>query len=393
MVGLEDFARQTGEDSDLLLDWRDKGLIGTPGETEFQPQDVERVKLIRLCLRRGFEIDDVARAEHDNGIITRYSAFLGEPGPRFTVEQAAAEVGLEPDFVSRLWSVITSGEDELLSSLDIEAMRALKTYKSVGFPEEALVEGTRVFTDALARVGEMESRLFHIHIHERLKATGLSEVELASALSELGDQARPLLEPSILYFHRRGWERAVMQDMLEHLAEDIGRTPPSDVPGQLERAVMFSDLSGFTPLTAATGDANAARVLNRFSGLVRTVVRRHEGHIVNQIGDAFFVVFDEPGLAVRCALEIQQTTASEPEFPAVRSGIHWGFVLYSEGSYVGTTVNVASRVAGEADPQQVLVTATVYKAATGMEAVEFKTLGEHLLKGVAEPIELFDVHA
>lgn len=393
MLGIDDLARQTREDREQLLEWRDKGLLGARSKTEFGQEDVERAGLVRLCLERGFPLDAVARAERDNGTITRAAVSLSAPGRKCTIAEAAAEADMEPEFARRLWSVITGGDDEMLSSHDVEAMQALKTFRSVGFPEEALVEGTRVLSDSLTRVGEMLVRLFHIHMHERLKAAGVSGTELMSTVAALGDQSRPLLEPTILYFHRRGWERAVKQDMLEHLAEDVGLAPPSELPGQLHRAVMFSDLSGFTPLTASMGDETAARVLDRFSGLVRTAVARHDGHIVSQIGDAFFVVFDEPGLAVKCALEIERTTANEPDFPAVRSGIHSGSVLYREGSYVGTTVNIASRVAAEADRHEVVVTANVYKGAAGMDAVRFTPLGERRLKGVADPIELFQARA
>ena len=44
--------------------------------------------------------------------------------------------------------------------------------------------------------------------------------------------------------------------------------------------------------------------------------------------------------------------AKEPQFPAVRAGIHWGDLLYREGDYVGSNVNIAARLAdrGRAPP-------------------------------------------
>ena len=52
--------------------------------------------------------------------------------------------------------------------------------------------------------------------------------------------------------------------------------------------------------------------------------------------------------AVACALEIDRRSTTEPQFTAVRGGVHFGPVLYREGGYVGSNVNIASRVAGEA---------------------------------------------
>jgi class 3 adenylate cyclase/YHS domain-containing protein len=102
------------------------------------------------------------------------------------------------------------------------------------------------------------------------------------------------------------------------------------------------------------------------------------------------LVFPQAAEAVACALEIEQRTDEEPHFPAARSGIHWGKVLYREGDYVGSNVNVASRVAGEADRHQVAVTAAVREHSKDLSDVEFVRLGKRRLKGLAEEVTLFE---
>ena len=67
-----------------------------------------------------------------------------------------------------------------------------------------------------------------------------------------------LIEPAVMYFHRKAWERANREDLLLHLVEDT--TPVSDVAGELVRTILFVDLSSFTPLTEVMGDAVAAQV-------------------------------------------------------------------------------------------------------------------------------------
>ncbi len=115
------------------------------------------------------------------------------------------------------------------------------------------------------------------------------------------------------------------------------------------------------------------------------------GRVVKQIGDAFMLVFPEPRSAVACALEIEARSVDEPQFPAVRAGIHWGQVLYREGDYVGSNVNIASRLASEAGRHQILVTGEVRKAAAGLPGVEFVRLGKRRLKGLAESLVVFEV--
>jgi adenylate cyclase len=154
-------------------------------------------------------------------------------------------------------------------------------------------------------------------------------------------------------------------------------------------AVVFVDLSSFTPLAEAMGDATAAQVLERFSAIARRAVGVFGGRIVKQIGDAFMLVFPDCRSAVACALAIETETAQEPQFPAVRAGIQWGDVLYREGDYVGSNVNIASRIASEADRHQVLVTADVRREAAGMTGVEFLSTGKRGLKGLGGQFELF----
>jgi len=162
-----------------------------------------------------------------------------------------------------------------------------------------------------------------------------------------------------------------------------------EVPGQLTAAIVFVDLSSFTPLAEAMGDVKAAEVLERFSRLVRDAAGRSDGRVVKQIGDAFMLVFPDSRSALTCALEIERRTMAEPQFPAVRSGVHRGRVLYREGDYVGVNVNLASRLAASAERHQVLVTGAVRHEAGGLAGVEFVGLGKRRLKGIAEGLELF----
>jgi adenylate cyclase len=226
---------------------------------------------------------------------------------------------------------------------------------------------------------------------DRLKAQGLSRQALAEVGMRSGSRMAPLMEPVILYFHRKGWKRALREDAAMHLQDDSALMQRPEVPGRLRMAIVFADLSSFTPLTEAMGDHTAAQVLERFSQLVRETMSRCEGRVVKQIGDAFMLVFPEPRSAVTCALEIERRVAAEPQFPALRSGVHWGPVLYREGDYVGANVNVAARLAAQAQRHQVLVTAAVRKEAGRVPDAEFVPLGKRRLKGLAEELELFEV--
>jgi adenylate cyclase len=234
--------------------------------------------------------------------------------------------------------------------------------------------------------------LFHFYVHEGLKATGLTGHELTNTRKAVMNQILPVVEPMLRYFHHRGLARSVREDMVLHLADDRARPAEGEPPAQLRLAIVFLDLSSYTPMTEVMGDAVAARIVERLSELVRDTTMRFDGRIVDRIGDAFLLVFPEPQVAIACALEIERRTAAEPQFPALRGAVHWGDVVYQEGGYVGGSLNIAARVAAEAKPHQILVTATARGEVHG-SAVTFSALGRRQLKGLADDLELFEARS
>lgn len=141
------------------------------------------------------------------------------------------------------------------------------------------------------------------------------------------------------------------------------------------------------------GDAMAAKIVERFSELVREAAARFDGRIVDRVGDAFLLVFPDPRAAVMCAREIEQRTAAEPQFPAVRGAVHWGDMLYQESGYVGGTLNIASRVATQAAPHQILATAAARSEIGSLAGFRFAPLGKRQLKGLADEVEVFEVRS
>lgn len=393
-LSIEQLSERTGEPVDHLLKWQLLGLIGEESDGRFQAEDIERVGLIQLALRRGIALAAIAKVEMENGILGRFVRFLQPSSDltEYSLPEAAEIVGLDPALLRRLRDATGVGAwQETVNEDHLETLRHLKTALDVGLPEEAILQIVRVYADSLDRVAEAEGRLFHFYVHERLKAAGVSGEELMRITSAGSDRLTPLIEPIILYFHRLAMQRVIREDMVMHLAEEAGLSEEPEAPAQMRVAIVFVDLSSFTPLTEAMGDIEAARVLERFSGLVREAAKRWEGRVVKQIGDAFMLAFPEARLAVACSLEIENRSAQEPQFTAVRSGIHWGPVLYREGDYVGANVNIAARLASEAERHQILASRSVRDAAAELPEVEFVPLGKRRLKGVAEELELYAV--
>ncbi len=395
-LSIEDLARRTGEPVQHLRRWRSLGLIGAKGVSGFSLEDVESVRLIKLLLRRDAEMEAIQRAAKAGQLGRRLAAYVewmypGEVVQSYSPGEAAEFLGMSADLVQRVLAVSgLSEEGETLDERDVEALRRFNVAIQAGFPQEALLQLLRVYSDAVGRAAEAAQRLFHFYVQEPLRGTGPATPEVLERVDAIARQTQPLVEPTILNFHRKAFLRALREDIAQEVAEEAGLLEKGEVPGQVRAAVLFIDLCSFTPLAEAMGDVTAAQVLERFSDVARQSAARWGGRVVKQIGDAFMLVFTEARSAVACALDIEDRVAVEPQFPAVRSGIHWGPVLYREGDYVGSNVNIASRLVAEAQRHQVLVTADVSRETRGVAEVEFVPLGKRQLKGVGDELELFE---
>ena len=314
----------------------------------------------------------------------------GAPRRARCLEDAADASGLHPETFQRVWIASGLGDQDEPYDDDLDALRRVGAVLAAGLPEDAVVQLLRVFADALGRVSEAESRLFHYYVHERLRAEGLDGQELNAATFAASDSMLGLIEPTVLYFHRKGFQRALRDDFVLHLTE--ATTPPGRTSGELTATILFVDLAGFSPLAQSMGDVAAAEVVERFSDLVRAAANRHDGKVVKQIGDEFMLVFTGPADAIGFGLTVDDAVSAQPQFPGLRIGAHHGSLLYREGDYIGTTVNIAARVTAAAARHEFLITDALRREAHLAPEVEVTSVGPHALKGISGQVELHRVH-
>jgi adenylate cyclase len=393
-LSADELASATREPMERLQQFRSLGLIGSEHGERYPSKDVERVRLIEFLERRQIPLETIARGERQESVLTSVVAFLypRDIGRRYSFTEAAELVGLDGDVARRLREASASIE-EVMDDHDVRMLGEAKVALDAGFPEAALLQLVRVYADALGRVAEAEVRLFHFHVHEGLRAAGLSGTDLTASRTAARDHMLPILDPMIRYFHHRGMVKAVRENMLLHFREGRARPAEGEPPAQLRLAIVFLDLSSYTPITEVMGDAVAARIVERLSELVHETSLRFDGRIVDRAGDAFLLVFPEPRAALMCAMEIESRAAAEPQFPALRSAVHWGDVVYQEGGYVGGSLNITSRVAAQAAPHQIVVTAAARSEIGSLDAVRLVPLGRRELKGLAEDVELFEIRS
>jgi adenylate cyclase len=152
---------------------------------------------------------------------------------------------------------------------------------------------------------------------------------------------------------------------------------------------LFADIAGFTALTEAHGDEEAADLVASFCEAVRAELPAFGGEHVKTIGDAILVRIPDPAQAIRLGLRITHELMRGHGAPAVRVGLHHGPAAERDGDYFGAAVNLAARVSAEATGGEVLVTGHTAALAPTIDGVYYEPRGRHALRNVREPVELF----
>ncbi|HEX3509642.1 MAG TPA: adenylate/guanylate cyclase domain-containing protein [Solirubrobacteraceae bacterium] len=139
----------------------------------------------------------------------------------------------------------------------------------------------------------------------------------------------------------------------QRLSESQGRGR-----GDLDVAVLFTDLAGFSAWALEAGDDRALALLRGVSQAIEPALESRGGEIVKRLGDGLMGVFWEPAGAIEAALEAGERLASveaDSYHPQLRTGVHVGRPRKLGGDYFGVDVNIAARLAEAAEPGEVLV--------------------------------------
>ena len=173
----------------------------------------------------------------------------------------------------------------------------------------------------------------------------------------------------------------------------MGGGPPSGTV-----TLLFTDIEGSTRLWEAHPDA-MRDALSRHDVVVRDAIEEAGGYVFKTVGDAFCVAFSAATDAVRAAVSVQQALAAEvwpePVSIRVRMALHTGECSERDGDYFGTTVNRAARLEALAHGGQIVVSGATAGVLSGAlpEGVVLRDLGEHRLKDLATPEQVFQVEA
>ncbi|MBT8314244.1 MAG: AAA family ATPase, partial [Maribacter sp.] len=168
--------------------------------------------------------------------------------------------------------------------------------------------------------------------------------------------------------------------------------------------ILFCDLVGSTPLSARLDPEEYRQIITSYHQVAEKVIKPFSGYIAQYLGDGLLVYFgypegleDAPKLGIQAGLGIlkaiddanQRWEAEGKTSIKIRIAVHTGLVVVDDHMALGETVNIAARLEGHAPHNGLVIAQSTMHLTQGWFV--FKSLGKHALKGISEPMEIFQV--
>jgi adenylate cyclase len=387
VLTLGQVAARAGVSAATVRRWVREGLV-PQYEGEWTPAAASHVRIVARLRERGHTVQKIREASQSGKLAFGYvDELLPSTEARYTLEEAASEIGMEAELIERLVGALglnALSTDEITED-DLQVLRYGAEILSAGLPLPALLQLARVYGQATAQIADAEVRLFHLYVHEPLMREGVPGAEIAQAMEGMTREMLPFAVPFINYLHGRLLGHFVEQDVIGHIEADLDDEETAE-EGRMRVAIAFADLAGYTKLTEEAGEAQAVSAVERFVETVEHTLPI-DARVIKTLGDEVMVVGADAAALTSWAVGLH---GKLPEgSPPPRIGLHSGAALYRDGDYYGREVNRAARVVARAAGGEVLVTRPVVDAAGRQDGLEFELIGEVVLKGFNHPTELF----
>jgi adenylate cyclase len=203
------------------------------------------------------------------------------------------------------------------------------------------------------------------------------------------------------YFRQLDRTRRMLNQYLSRrtleVVDTVARSGVLPPPEERTLSILFTDIRGFTALSEDTSPGELFNLVS--STLSEQVDRVHEygGYIDKFGGDGVMAIFDTPDMVVQsclCALRI--VAGAHAQF-RTGIGIHTGRVVignigspeHLDYSAIGTSVNIAARLCGQAEATSIVVSKTVRDAASGDPRLRFHSERAAHIKGIKNPLTIY----
>lgn len=162
-------------------------------------------------------------------------------------------------------------------------------------------------------------------------------------------------------------------------------------------AILAADVVGYSRLMSQDEAGTLVSVQAHFNNVVLPQIERHDGRLINIMGDGILAHFPSAVSAAECGVAIQRTMKdrnrdTSPKCPIVfRMGINLGDIIISAEGVHGHHINIAARLEQGAKPGAISISQSVYDAIKTRTSYEIRELGPQAMKNIDEPVIVYEV--
>ncbi|MGV7223452.1 MAG: adenylate/guanylate cyclase domain-containing protein [Nitrospinales bacterium] len=161
-------------------------------------------------------------------------------------------------------------------------------------------------------------------------------------------------------------------------------------------AILSADAVGYSRLMGEDEDTTV-QTLTTYRDVICSLVKDHQGRVVDSPGDNILAEFVSVVNSLRCAWDIQQEIKSRnadlPENRRMffRIGINLGDVIEEGDRIYGDGVNITARLEGLAEEGGICISGTAYDQVKNKLPFRYDYQGEQVVKNIREPIRVYTV--
>jgi class 3 adenylate cyclase len=209
--------------------------------------------------------------------------------------------------------------------------------------------------------------------------------------------------------HRLEWFRGVLKQYVSKRTLDIvenssvtGQLPP---PQEQDLAICFTDMRGFTAFSEETEPSRLFALVSALLSDQVQIIHEFGGYVDKFGGDGVMAIFEGPDMVIQsclCALRILETVRlkdvdATPHMHGFGIGIHAGRAVignigspeHLDYSAIGSAVNLAARLCGQAQAKSIVVSKTVRDMVADDSRLHFHSERQVPIRGIKDPVTVY----
>ena len=362
------------------MDWDGVVAAGLydPASTDAE----NRRELIELLASYGATVPQMVAAIEVGELWELAIALVYGASVDMSARDLAERTGVDLGVIERIYRVagvpIIDPDDPRFGDQDVDLVRGLGSVVGGKFFElDELGEILRVFGEAVGRIADAAVAMYQQGAHQRMMASEADELELAK--TSIARASEAMLLPHLL--------TALMRHHISEAAERLAATQVEGSPSERVLAVGFVDMVGYSARASQVSMGELFELVSGFENRSLDIVAAGGGHTVKHLGDEVMFVANDAAAGATIAMNLIDAFSSEGEV-VPHGGVTFGPVVNRRGDYYGPVVNLASRIARQAVPGEVLVSSDMASHLVGVDDFETFPAGRRMLRGFADPVKV-----